>query len=222
MFVADADPTCLRQGDILAGLPYLLIRPQALTAIGMYHHVGGDDGAPLFKPITSTHREDPEWLTVQSLGRLGFAAVISQCCDLAPRNGRVLLPTIALARLVPITVATLNDPVKLASLRTNKDPRDNDDPGVIKLFCLAQHEKLGGTEWTVDYNQLFSIPSNEYPAILANRVLQMTDEARIRFKIKLAWCLGRLTDEEIESGHPWIEPEEPEPALPADSSPAAG
>jgi hypothetical protein len=188
--------------------------------MGTYHPFGGDGGAPLFKPVTSTHREDSDWLTLQNLWRLGFAAVISQCCDLAPRNGRVLLPTIALARLVPITQATLNDPAKLASLRANKDPRDNDDPGVIKLFYVPQHEKLGGTEWTVDYNQLFSIPSNEYPAILANRVLQMTDEARIRFKIKLAWCLGRLTDEELE--HPWFRPDEPEAAPAAEPDPAVG
>jgi hypothetical protein len=37
----------------------------------------------------------------------------------------------------------------------------------------------------------------------------MTDDARVRFKIKLAWCLGRLTDEELESGHPWVKPDEP-------------
>jgi hypothetical protein len=211
MFVADPDSTCLRQGDILANLPYPLIRPHAFTAMGTYQPIGGDEGKALFNPITSSHRDDTDWLTLQNLWRLGFAAVISQCCDLAPRNDRVLLPTIALARLVPITAATLKDPAKLASLRANKDPRDAIDPGVIKLFYIPQHEKLAAAEWSVDYNQLFSIPSNEYPSILANRVLQMTDEARVRFKIKLAWCLGRFTDEELESGHSWIRPTEPEP-----------
>ena len=204
MFAAEADPNCLRQGDILASLPFPLIKPQALAAIGTYNPIGGEGGAPLFTPVTSSHREDPGWLTLQNMWRLVFGAVISQCCDLAPRNGRILLPAVALARLVPITQSTTRDAAKLASLRANKDPRDDADPGVIKLFYIPPHEKLGGTEWTVDYNQVFSIPSNEYPAILANRVLQMTDDSRIRFKIKLAWCLGRLTDEEMEKEHPWI------------------
>jgi hypothetical protein len=79
------------------------------------------------------------------------------------------------------------------------------------LFYIPPHEKLGAVEWTVDYNQVFSIPSAEYPDILANRVLQMTDDARVRFKIKLAWCLGRLTDEELESDHPWVRLNEPTP-----------
>lgn len=210
MFAAAPDLSSLRQGDILANLPYPLISPLSFTAIGTYHSTGGNGSEALFKPLKSKHREDPDWLTLQNLWRLGFAAVVSQCCDLAPRNGRILLPTIALARLVPITAKTLTDPEKLASLRANKDPRDSTDPGVIKLFCLGQHEKLGAVEWTVDYNQLFSIPAAEYPDILENKVLEMTEDARIRFKIKLAWCLGRLTDEELAVEHPWIKPAGPE------------
>jgi len=222
MFVPEADPTCLRQGDILASIPFPLIKPQAFSAMGTYVPIGGDRGLPRFEPVTSTHRDDPNWLTVQGLWRVGFGVVISQCCDLTPRNGRILLPTIAVARLVPITPATRNDPEKFASLSANKDPRDDVDPGVIKLFYIPAHEKLGGVEWTVDYNQVFSLPAAEFPAILRNRVLQMTDDARVRFKIKLAWCLGRLTDEELESDHPWVRQHEPAPAPPDSPNPALG
>jgi hypothetical protein len=102
MFVPAADATCLRQGDILASIPFPLIRPQAFAAMGTYAPIGGDGGVPRFDPVTSTHREDPYCLTVQGLWRLGFGAIVSQCCDLAPRNNRVLLPTIAIARLVAI------------------------------------------------------------------------------------------------------------------------
>lgn len=100
--------------------------------------------------------------------------------------------------------------------------RDDLDPGVIKLFHIPAHEKLLGNEWTVDYNQIVSLPSAEYPAILANRVLQMMDDARVRFKIKLAWCLGRLTDEGLESDHPWIRQNEPAPLQPDARDPAGG
>lgn len=115
---------------------------------------------------------------------------------------------------MPITPATLNAPEKLASLRANKDPRDGVDPGIIKLFYIPGHEKLGGVEWTVDYNQVFSIASAEFPSIIRSKILKMTDESRIRFKIKLAWCLGRLTDEELTLGHPWLVPAEPVPKPP--------
>jgi len=213
MFVTEADTTCLRQGDILSNVPFPLIKPQEFAAIGTYSPTGGPDGGVLFRPVESTVREQV-WFTSQILTRLSFAAVISQCCDLAPRNARILLPTIALARLVPITSATLSAPEKLASLRANKDPRDGDDPGIIKLFYIPGHEKLGGVEWTVDYNQVFSISSTEFPSIMRNKILQMNDDSRIRFKIKLAWCLGRLTDEELTLGHPWLVPAGPAPKLP--------
>jgi hypothetical protein len=186
MFVAEADTACLRQGDILANLPFPLIRPQEFPALGTYRPMDGVEGGALFRPIESMHRDDPGWLTSQLQTRTSFAAVISQCCDVAPRNNRILLPMIAFARLVPITKSTRNDPAKLASLRANKDPRDGSNPGIIKLFYIPADEKLGGVEWAVDYNQVFSILSTEFPSIMRNKVLQMDDDSRVRFKIKLA------------------------------------
>ena len=67
------------------------------------------------------------------------------------------------------------------------------------MFYIPAHPNLDGREWVVDYNQLFPIPSTEFPAILAKKILQMEDAWRAKFKIKLAASLGRLTEEEIKA-----------------------
>jgi hypothetical protein len=52
----------------------------------------------------------------------------------------------------------------------------------------------------VDFNQTICIPGKEFPAILRNKKLQMEDEWRVKFKIKLATSFARLTKEEILAG----------------------
>jgi hypothetical protein len=56
------------------------------------------------------------------------------------------------------------------------------------------------------YNQAVSIPGREFPFIVSRKILQMEDEWRVKFKIKLAICFARLTDEERTAGreNPWI------------------
>jgi hypothetical protein len=57
----------------------------------------------------------------------------------------------------------------------------------------------------VDFNQGASIPCTEFPAILNQKILQMEDPWRVKFKIKLAASYARLTDEETGKGFedPW-------------------
>ncbi len=49
-------------------------------------------------------------------------------------------------------------------------------------------------------NQTICVPGKEFPGILQNKKLQVEDEWRGKFKIKLATCLARLTNEERASG----------------------
>jgi hypothetical protein len=57
----------------------------------------------------------------------------------------------------------------------------------------------------VDFRQISSYPSSELEFFLRNKALQMGDRERVKFKIKLAAYLARLTQEEESAGfeNPW-------------------
>ena len=114
------------------------------------------------------------------------------------------MPAFAVARLIPVPPAIVSDPQRFASLSENKDPRSG-DPGYINFFYIPAHEKLGGKDWVIDYNQVLSIPGSEFHATLRKKILQMTDEWRVKLKIKLAASLTRLTQDERNAGlqNPW-------------------
>lgn len=205
MFVQDADIGCLRQGDILAGVPFPLLCLKEVLILGTMVPDRSQDALPILEAFTRVRRDDPNWLTCQMPVRLSFCAVVSQCCDLEPRHGKILMPAFSVARLIPVPAGILADPQRLASLRGNKDPRNVADPGYINFFHVPAHERVDDKEWVVDYNQMTAIPGAEFPAILKRKVLQMEDQWRVRFKIKLAASLSRLTEEEGDAGfeNPW-------------------
>jgi hypothetical protein len=206
MFISDADMTCLRQGDILANIPFpqLATKDTAFLGSASLHQLGDLQFSPQSKMI----RDLPMYVC-QVQARIGFAAVVSQCCDLAPRDGnRIDQPTIALARLVPISARVLNDPQKITNLRSNSDPRV---PGAafLNLFHIVARDQLNGHDWVVDFGQIFSIPSAEFPAIMVRKILQMDDDHRVRFKIRLSASFARFTEDELAMGHPWLGAEQP-------------
>jgi hypothetical protein len=204
MFIGDADMTCLRQGDILKNVPYPLLNT---IEIRLLSSAPAEAWKPSeFRAHETNFRESPAW-TCQSMVRICFAAVISQCCDIAPHHGKIPQQTIALARLIPIPRGPAKDVEKLASLMANKYPLDPDDPGYINFFYVPTQVLLDNKDWVVDYNQVLSIPATEFPAILGRKILQMNDYERIKFKIKLAASFGRLMEEEQALGHPWTRTE---------------
>lgn len=211
MFVQDADGACLRQGDVVEGVPLPLITPSKTTLLGFPNPETHGSELPTLEAITHVHRNDPNWVTVQFPARMSYCVVVSQCCDLEPRNGRILIPTFVVARLKEVPRGIRENPQALAKLKANKDPRNTADPGYINLFHIPAVERLEKKEWVVDFNQLFAIPSSEFPWILRKKILQMETEWRVKFKIKLAASLTRLTDEEIRAGweDPWKGKQEP-------------
>jgi hypothetical protein len=202
MFVNDPEPNCLRQGDILRSIPYPLLHADNVRILGRLGE-GGEWNPASFEDDEIEHRKLPAWIC-QMPTRVGFAVVISQCCDIAPQHGKIIQATIAFARLVPIPSAISKDTARLESLRSNKYPLNPDDPGYINYFYVAPHNQLAEQEWIVDYAQVLSIPSSAFPAILKSRVLQMDDDTRIRFKVKLAASYGRILPEEGRLRHPWL------------------
>ncbi len=72
------------------------------------------------------------------------------------------------------------------------------------LFHVPAHAALNNAEWAIDYSQVLCVPAPDLSVVVRRKLLQMTDEARIKFKIKLSYFYGRLTDEEIAMDHEWV------------------
>jgi hypothetical protein len=204
MFLADADVgrQCLRQGDILEGILFPLLAADSILFLGS-RQPARDGAALAIRPKEIALRNSPAWMC-QVMTRIAYAAVISQCCDLEPHDGRIIRPTIALARLVEVPQSARRDEARLKNLKANKYPFNPEDPGYLHYFYVPTQERLGNHDWVIDYGQVLSIPSSEFPAVLGQRLLQMTDDCRIRFKVKLAAAYGRFTPEEEDSGHAWL------------------
>jgi hypothetical protein len=169
MFLQVADMTCLRQGDVLEGIPFPRLSFAEISILGRITSEALQPSVPKLSAVTNQHREDQNWLVAQIPVRLSFCAIISQCCDLEPRNNELRIPTFAIARLIPLPTHISSDAQRLASLRSNKDPRSGSDPGYINFFHIPAHDRLDRKEWIVDYNQAVCVPGKEFPAILSKK-----------------------------------------------------
>jgi len=121
---------------------------------------------------------------------------------------------VTLARLRPISNDIRKDPERLTSLRANKDPRDQVDHGYIDYFYMEPHQLLQDTDWNVEFAQVVSIPASDIDLMLRKKILQIDDRTRVKFKIKLAFTLGRTNDDEEGLENPWQEPAQQEPNPP--------
>lgn len=169
---------------------------------------------PSITAKTHEHRADKGWVTLQLPARFGLCAVLSNCCDLEPREGRVQAHAVMLARLRPISADTRNNADHFASLTANRDPRDRENAGYIDYFYLEPHPLLEGTDWNVHFNQVVTLPTTDIGVLLRKKVVQLDDRTRVKFKIKLAYAVGRINNDEIAAGleNPWQEPPAPAPA----------
>lgn len=201
------DETSLRQGDILAGVPFALMENGKTHILGAIAQDYDYYTLPSISPTTHQHRSDGGWVTVQLPARFGLCAVLSNCCDLEPRDGRVQTHAVTLARLRPVSAATRNDPARFESLTANRDPRDATNPGYIDYFYLEPHPHMGGTDWNVHFNQVVTLPTTDIELLLRKKVLQLDDRTRVKFKIKLAYAFGRISEGEVAAGleNPWQE-----------------
>jgi hypothetical protein len=121
------------------------------------------------------------------------------------REGKMQAHAVALARLRPISPDIRQNTERFASLRANKDPRDQQDPGYIDYFYLEPHDRLQDSDWVVHYHQIISLPTTDFEILLRKKVLQLDPASRMKFKLKLAFSFGRPNDEEIAAGleNPW-------------------
>ena len=220
---AGFDAGCLRQGDILSGIPFPLLEHGKIRVLGGLQtedHCG--DGLPDVAVSSIELNKDKNWVTIQVPARFGFCAILTHCCELEPRNGKIRNPMLTLARLRPIPDDIRNNAPNFASLRANKDSSDALNRGYKEYFYLDAHERIEGKDWSIHFNQVVTLPTSDIAVLLARKVLQMNDRTRAKFKTKLAYSAGKYTDEEIAAGldNPWAEPAPPlEPTPPAENEP---
>lgn len=218
------DSLSLRQGDILTGIPFPLLDHNSLIVLGSLPPEYDYAALPPIAAKTHIHRFDREWVTAQASVRFCTCAVLSNCCDLEPRNGQIQARMVTLARLRPISNDIRRDPERFASLQANKNPNDQVDPGYIDFFYLEPHELLQNQDWNVEFAQVVSIPASDNNLMLRKKILQLDDRTRVKFKIKLAYTVGRTNDDEEGLENPWLEPA-PEEAAPQEAiaeAPAPG
>jgi len=199
------DASCLRQGDIISGVPFPVIDADA----AILGQIDPGFDVSVTRPLTvipRTHRNQPNYITMQVKARVEPCIVLAHCCELELRHGKCRLPMITVGRIISVKQSIRQDAAKLVSLQSNKDPRNPEDPAVIDYFYLEPHDLIGGEGCVVDFSQTASIAGTEYESLIRRRVLQLKDRDRVKFKIKLATFLGRVTDDEERAGleNPWL------------------
>jgi hypothetical protein len=202
---SQVDRRSLRQGDILTAVVFPIIDAETVVLGKLDSQVNIEAPHPRIVVLPREHRGNSDCLTLQIKARLSSCSVVSHCCELELRHGKCFLPMISLARIIPVKESIIGDPQKINSLRANKDPRSQTDLGYIDYFWLQPAATIGRGEFLVDFSQITAIPATEYSTLLQRKTLQLEDRERVRFKIKLAAFLGRLTDEEFSAGleNPW-------------------
>ena len=212
----------LRQGDIISGVPFPLLAANHIKVLS--DPVPNADGTLGVTPTKFVNPREDEWTIAQVPVRFCICIVLSNCCDLELRGGKVPAYYINLARLREIPSDTRKNTVNFASLQANRDPRDPNSPGYIDYFYLQEDPALRNVDWRVHFNQVVSIPNSEVQFLLQRKILQLNDRTRMRFKIKLAFTTGRSNSDEIKAGleNPWIEPTADNPReaeMPEDTQP---
>ena len=192
MFSDTADPE-LRQGDIVEGLVFPKVICEALPVVG----VPSTGNHPIASPFNLTGSFDRnsglEWFSAQIKVIRVYSMILSPCCDLQLREGRLSLPAILAAPLLDVTFKIRNSP---DDLRIFKENRLEDYTG---QYYVEGHPPLP-RDYMVDFCRIVSIPSGEYAHILRGKILQLTDLERVKFKIKLGLYFSRPTEEEVSEG----------------------
>lgn len=193
MFSHTADAAELRQGDIVQGLYYPQLNCETLPLLGVAPPDAGPHVEGLSLAASARTQSGMAWLTAQVSVHRGYSMVLSPCCDLERRGGKLEVPAIVVAPLLQVAYNIRNDASAMAVFRQN--PLDD----YTGMYFVAQHPPLDG-EYMVDFCRAVSIPRGEYPHTRRGKVLQLDDAERVKFKTKLGLYFGRPTAEEIAAG----------------------
>jgi len=189
MFISTPDTTALRQGDIINNVLFPHLRISDLTLLGK--QIASEpislDGFKLSGSI-----DNKKYVSGMIKLQVTSAIIISQCCDVQLNNGKLEVPNFVLAPLDLVkSYPSFKVTADLEILKKNELGR------FTNLFYLDPTPPIS-EQSVVNFNRTFCLQKEDYEIVLSRKVLQMTDESRVKFKLKLAHHFGRPTDDEIE------------------------
>jgi hypothetical protein len=198
----------LRQGDIIADVPFPLARLRASPKFLATYAAGRDQAVELKASMEQIGHT--WWLTAQISTSITFCAVLSQDCDVDPGQ-HPPPPSFLLCRLKLVPEGIRSSPTSYEALRENPDPYDAEKHGFHALFYIGEYPELGPGEYMADFGQVMTVVRKDYNEILKRKVLEMDDLARAKFRVKAGAFLGRPTKEELAAGtaDPWRRPRGP-------------
>ena len=190
MFTPTPDLNALRQGDIISGLYCPLIKNSDLDLIGKI--TGDPPPSPEHIPLKA-FIENKKYVKGMIKLLPTLTIVVSQCCDVEARDGVLDAPAFVLAPVEPLrSLKIAQNAIEVEQLKKNA-------VGLYtNFFYLDQVSPISEPSF-INFNKVFSIHKDDYRSALQNKVLQMTDECRVLFKIKLAHHFGRPTEEEKQN-----------------------
>lgn len=190
MFVANPDLTQLRQGDIVFSLFYPILNCGNLQLVG--RAVPGEGQDYNLAPLTVQMKPYGDTLAALLNVVRRPSIILSQCCDLQLRDGKLMNPAFVISPLTPIPYLIRTSEPNLERLRSNTLT------DYSSLYHIRVHDPLE-EDCMVDFSTSVSVVSKDHSLALSGKVLQMTDAERVKFKTKLAAHFGRPTEEEIEA-----------------------
>jgi hypothetical protein len=200
MFIENADTTALRQGDIIRGVYFPLLRMDAPPRVVGTFAAGSGERVDL-KAVTE--QIGRSWyLLVQTHAVMSFCAVLSQDCDVDLKQSPPP-PSFVLCRLIPVPEPIKRKEFLYGALKGNLDPYGDQRP-FFQLFYIGRAVGLD-EEYVADYGQVMTVAWRDYNAALRNKILQMDDVSRAKFRVKAGAHFGRATEEDRIAGRedPW-------------------
>lgn len=192
MFTEQLNNTELRQGDIIQNAYFPKMKLDELYFFGNpTHPVSDPTSAFSVSAKKNSESYGMNWLEAQVSLTHGFLIVLSQCCDLnkcktQSANALVLSPLLKIPRFLRKNEEQLNK------------VKENSNDFTKNLFFIFCKDPLPH-DLVVDFSLTTSFFSTDYDFLLSQKILQMTDETRVKFKIKLMNHFGRATQEELDA-----------------------
>lgn len=188
MFLNEPNREELRQGDIIQGLYFPMMNCRTMEILGIPLEEEPQQENSLGLSARAERKSGFHLFSAKLLIARGLSIILSQCCDLERRNNNQDAIAMIVAPLRSIGRHIRDNSEKFSNLQSNILTH------FVNQYYIPQYSPLQ-SDYMVDFNLMVSIPQGEYNYILSRKVLQMTDEARARFKIKLTHHFGRAFDE---------------------------
>lgn len=197
MYNTNVDPHNLRQGDVISSvlLPRFAIDPIEC----IYRRKGGDENEFVNKTIVATE--------------LRFAVVISQCCEfnvgkrksfslaemIPCRKWRRKKETVIslLAELIPFSRSPfksrpfLGDSEDVATLMAENTIVPGGKNSSVHAYCYEADKQHLMEPYVVDFTRITSVGMGDAKCLLKQKILQLTDDERRKFQLKLGYFFSR-------------------------------